>query len=201
MKKILGGGILLFGIIGILLFATYTNADTKTDVQNIVEFVQSEYIQLIPQKNFYYHKGENKIKILEEWRLFHTEQLAKLEGWRYNQHFLWVSKITYKHSNSEYIKITVHIKEKYDALSPNSHTYVEWVLIDSGPCGKIHRVLKEFNIIMENYQGEDYNIKLLPQWPEGLLNRDFLNPSKEIGQKKYEEEITYWMEILKDYME
>lgn len=199
MKKIIG---LLLMICLIIPISSW--ADTSTDVEKLVTFVHDPIAsKKIPAENFGINLTVTEDQNVEEFGLRSTEQLAKLKNWRYIEHYLWVTRIHYKYTNTVHYQITVGIKEVCDALSPNSYTYVEWVITDPQANGTIGRVIRDFTIVMKNYMNEGYNIKLLPQWPEefreGFLKK-FWNPSREEGQNRYSKEITYWLNFLKDYM-
>jgi len=185
MKKLLMLGLVLLTIFGISISA---QAIDQNRIDLLIQGMQTDSIKILGE-NHYDISTEDGIKVIA---LGSREQISKLENWRFNNHFIYLSVDSYGNT-----KLTIRVKEYQDCSSPDSYTCVDWVLVDIGSNGIIDDSLRDFEVFMQNYQKiEDYNIKIFITYPKGFVNVEWYNPSKEEIQAYFDKEIEYWINRL-----
>lgn len=187
MKKLL-----LIGMAFLLLlsFSKPVVAASQSDMQKLIEFALSDKAKELLGDSYYVEPTRPEVKSVI---LFDREQLSLLKDWRYDLHYFSVADY-----GGGLYKVVITLKEKYDALSSNAHTYVEWIFADYYGDGTVERYYKDWVIVTETESGPDGKIgyKLIPQWPPGLRQCPWFRPTKEQAQAVYDKEIKYWIEKL-----
>lgn len=88
-------------------------------------------------------------------------------------------------------------------VTPRSRGFEEWWMMDMQPDGLIgthekYYTGKEYTIVIckNDEEGCYPNWIILPRYPGGFINADWYDPSLEELQKRYDEEINYWIKVI-----
>jgi len=76
-----------------------------------------------------------------------------------------------------------------DLVSPGKQ-YTEWITRDRDMDGVVDQYIRDYAIV-----GDD-DIYLFPEFPDGLINKDWYRPGDDVAQKEFDKEIAYWMDHL-----
>jgi len=108
--------------------------------------------------------------------------------WRYDLHFVTA---TYNEQNPWAAYLTIVIKEYQEFVSGDNRGFVIWIFVDMDMDGFLDSWSRDYTIV-----GRD-NLIVMPQYPEGLLNREWFDPAQKEAQARFEREINYWLGQVK----
>ena len=177
-------------LIVLLVFPLNSNSCEIDNVQNLINFALSEQAKTVPEVDYYLEPPQ--FGIIKSVVLSNREQISTLPDWRFNIHYLSVTKYALG-----FYKVLVTLREQYDAMSPDAYTYTLWMLTDFDGDGTLDRFWKDWIIVTED-ENSDFNTILIPQWPDGFRKGDWWHPTKEECQVLYDSEIGYWTQFVGD---
>lgn len=105
--------------------------------------------------------------------------------WRYDNHFVTL------YSEEERYFLEFRVKEYQEFISPDSRGFVLWKFYDYDMDGKFDTVKRDYYLLIQN------NIVITPEYPRGFVNASWFYPSKRKSNKRFEEEVNYWLNLVK----
>ena len=89
-------------------------------------------------------------------------------------------------------------RDYQEFVSVRSRGFTEWVLSDFNLDGKIDFVYRNYTIIACISDDCVNNYIIMPIYPKGFISKEWYTPSKEESNKRYNNEINYWMKIIQE---
>lgn len=184
MKKLLGICLAFLLVAGLVVAGG--DAVQENGLQPIIDYAYSTKAAELGRE-FYV------LNIQEGYVMMSTHMdTHPLRGWRWEAHRV---KIDVK--GTIYIEFSVRYYQ--DFSSAGSCGFEEWILLDYNMDGTVDEIRRDWKIVMEDTKGiKGYNTIIDPYYPEGFVNEKWYYPSEKEIKDKYEAELEFWLDFVKD---
>lgn len=203
MFKFLKVGLLT--IILALSFSVLAVTAEKSDVESIVSYARNaepgEYGNLdVYRTEAWYQGSEVKVRTLR----FKQKTSGGDDFW-----WTWTLHVArvYYYKGWDKSQFQIIVRYYQDFSSPGAQGFEEWMIGDIDLSGNICELeearycARDF-VILQCYEDDkncsNSNWIMLPICPDGYINTDWYRPSLEEWQKKFDEEVNFWLEIIQE---
>ncbi len=108
--------------------------------------------------------------------------------WRYDNHFVTL------YSQGERYFLEFRVKEYQEFVSADSRGFVLWKFYDYDMDGEFDTVKRNYYLLVQN------NVVITPEYPRGYVNPSWFHPSRHESGRRFEEEVNYWINLVKREM-
>jgi len=202
MFKFLKVGLLT--VILALSFSVLAVAAEKSHVESIINYVKNAEPGEYGNLDIYRIESLDQNRIAVEMIILRFKENTSVgsDFW-----WTWTLHVVRMHYYKEWDKFRFQIIVRYyqDFSSPKAQGFEGWAISDTDLNGKISEYEKS------NYCGRSFTIGqcynnddncesnwiMFPQYPDGYINLDWHQPPLEEWQKKFDEEVNFWLEVLR----
>lgn len=172
------------GLIIVLLagWSAVSAGASKSSISVIREFILSS-----PSNGLVESAGQNPQSPFISKTLAREENRSKHEHfkWRYDVHFVTLF------SGEIYSYLQFQVKEYQEFVSKDSRGFILWTFLDYDMDGESDLVIRTYYLVMQG------NVIMMPEYPQGFVNKDWYDvPTTEAG-KRFDREVNYWLELAK----
>lgn len=184
MKKLLGICIALLLVFGTLSFGD-VGEDAKEELKPLINYAYSDKPLTDLEKDRYYLQPGTKNVMM-------SKMVGNENDVRWEAHRVKIGVY-----GAPYIEFSVRYYK--DFTSTAAYGFEEWILIDWHLDGVVDEYIKEWRPVIRDYTGSpNMDMIIRPIYPEGFVNYEWYKATKEELQEKYEAELEFWLNHIKN---